>query len=61
MCHSSFLAPGSSDWAGYTGKGIAKVYANGINGTEGGMPAKGGSSLTDAQFKSVVDYLIAGK
>jgi len=61
MCHTSFLAPGSSDWAGYTGKGIAKVYANGINGTEGGMPAKGGSSLTDAQFKSVVDYLIAGK
>ncbi len=61
MCHSSFLAPGSSDWAGYTGKGIAKVYANGIAGTEGGMPAKGGSSLTDAEFKSVVDYLIAGK
>ncbi len=61
MCHSSFLAPGSSEWAGYTGKGIAKVYANGIKGTEGGMPAKGGSSLTDAQFKSVVDYLISGK
>jgi cytochrome c len=61
MCHSSFLAPGSSEWAGYTGKGIAKVYANGIKGTEGGMPAKGGSSLTDAEFKSVVDYLIAGK
>ncbi len=61
MCHSSFLAPGSSDWAGYTGKGIAKVYANGINGTEGGMPAKGGSSLSDSEFKSVVDYLISGK
>ncbi len=61
MCHSSFLAPGSSDWAGYTPKGIDKVYANGINGTEGGMPAKGGSSLSDAEFKSVVDYLISGK
>ena len=61
MCHTSFLAPGSSDWAGYTGKGIAKVYANGINGTEGGMPAKGGSSLSDSEFKSVVDYLISGK
>jgi cytochrome c len=61
MCHSSFLSPGSSDWAGYTGKGMDKVYANGINGTETGMPAKGGSSLSDAEFKSVVDYLIAGK
>jgi len=61
MCHSSFLAPGSSDWAGYTPKGMDKVYANGINGTEGGMPAKGGSSLSDAEFKSVVDYLISGK
>ncbi len=61
MCHSSFLAPGSSDWAGYTPKGMDKVYANGIKGTEGGMPAKGGSSLTDEQFKSVVDYLVSGK
>ena len=61
MCHSSFLSPGSSDWAGYTGKGIKKVYANGINGTEGGMPAKGGASLSDSEFKSVVDYLISGK
>jgi len=61
MCHSSFLSPGSSDWDGYTGKGIDKVYANGIEGTEGGMPAKGGSDLSDANFKSVVDYLISGK
>ena len=61
MCHSSFLSPGSSDWAGYTGKGMKKVYANGLNGTEGGMPAKGGSSLSDSEFKSVVDYLISGK
>jgi len=61
MCHSAFLAPGSSDWAGYTGKGVDKVYANGIAGTEGGMPAKGGSSLSDAEFKTVVDYLISGK
>ena len=61
MCHSSFLSPGSSDWAGYTGKGIDKVYANGIDGTDTGMPAKGGSSLSDADFKLVVDYLINGK
>ena len=61
MCHSSYLAPGSSDWAGYTAKGMDKVYANGIAGTPGGMPAKGGSSLTDAEFKTVVDYLVSGK
>jgi len=59
-CHAGYLAPGSSDWAGYTGKGIDKVYKNGIDGTEGGMPAKGGSSLSDAEFKLVVDYLIKG-
>jgi len=61
MCHSGFLSPGSADWAGYTPKGMDKVYANGINGTEGGMPAKGGTSLSDADFKTVVDYLISGK
>jgi len=61
MCHASYLAPGSSDWAGYTAKGIDKVYANGIAGTEGGMPAKGGSSLSDVEFKTVVDYLVSGK
>ena len=59
-CHSGFLSPGSSDWDGYTGKGIEAVYKNGIDGTEGGMPAKGGSSLSDAEFKLVVDYLIKG-
>lgn len=61
MCHSGYLAPGDAAWAGYTAKGMDKVYANGINGTEGGMPAKGGSSLSDADFKSVVDYLVSGK
>jgi len=61
MCHSSFLSPGSADWAGYTAKGIDKVYANGIKGTPGGMPAKGGTALSDADFKTMVDYLISGK
>jgi len=60
-CHAGYLSPGSSDWAGYTGKGIEAVYKNGINGTEGGMPANGGSALTEEEFKSVVDYLISGK
>ena len=61
MCHDSWLSPGSADWAGYTGKGMDKVYANGINGTETGMPAKGGANLSDKNFKLVVDYLINGK
>ena len=61
MCHSAFLSPGAPEWAGYTGKGKDKVYANGINGTEGGMPAKGGTTLSDSDFKLLVDYLISGK
>ena len=61
MCHSSFLSPGAPEWAGYTPKGMDKVYANGINGTETGMPAKGGANLSDKNFKLVVDYLVNGK
>ncbi len=61
MCHSGFLSPGSSDWKSYTKKGMKKVYANGIKGTDGGMPAKGGTALSDKEFKLVVDYLIHGK
>jgi cytochrome c len=61
MCHDSYLAPGDAEWAGYTSKGMDAVYKNGIEGTEGGMPPKGGSSFSDADFKKVVDYLINGK
>lgn len=61
MCHSAFLSPGSPEWAGYTAEGIETVYAKGIKGTPGGMPAKGGSNLSDEDFKTVVDYLISGK
>jgi len=61
MCHDSYLAPGSSEWAAYTGKGMDKVYANAIAGTPGGMPAKGGSSLSDSDFKLVVNYIVSGK
>ena len=61
MCHDSYLSPGSSDWAGYTAKGMDAVYKNATNGTEGGMPPKGGSSLSDSDFKLVVDYVINGK
>jgi len=61
MCHDTGAAPAPGDksaWAGYLSHGIDAVYANGIKGTEGGMPAKGGASLTDTQFKTVVDYIV---
>ena len=58
MCHSSYLAKGNeAEWAPYLAKGMDKVYANAINGTEGGMPPKGGTTLSDADFKTVVDYI----
>jgi len=64
MCHGNGVGPAfgnTADWSAYTAKGMDKVYANGIHGTDAGMPPKGGSTLSDADFKSVVDYLINGK
>lgn len=61
MCHDSYLAPGSAEWAGYTGKGMDKVLANAIKGTPGGMPARGGTSLDDADMKKMVNYIVNGK
>lgn len=62
MCHadSSMGAPVTGDkaaWDVLTAKGIDKVYANGINGINV-MPPKGGTNLSDKEFKSVVDYMI---
>ena len=61
MCHSGYLSPGSDEWAGFLKKGMKKVYANAIHGTQGGMPAKGGTNLSDSNFKLVVDYITTGK
>ena len=61
MCHDNYLPVGGSDWAGYTAKGMEDVYKNAMNGTDGGMPPKGGSTLSDSDFKLVVDYVINGK
>ena len=64
MCHETGVAPAAGDkdgWASFVSKGMDKVYANGINGTEGGMPPKGGSSVSDADFKKLVDYVVNGK
>jgi cytochrome c len=60
MCHGSF-APAAGDktaWSDLLKKGINKVYTNGIKGTKTGMPAKGGASLSDAEFKKVVDFMV---
>jgi cytochrome c len=64
MCHGSGVAPAAGDkeaWTYLIAKGMDKVYANGINGTDNGMPPKGGSSISDSDFKLVVDYIINGK
>jgi len=62
MCHDSGAAgaPIKGDkkaWASFLKKGIDKVYTNGINGINA-MPPKGGTTLSDAEFKSVVDYIV---
>jgi len=60
MCHDTGVAPAPGDkpaWAGYLSHGMNTVYEHAIKGI-GGMPAKGGSSLTDTQFKTVVDYIV---
>jgi len=62
VCHATDAmgAPAFGDkkaWAEVTKKGMDKVYANGISGING-MPPKGGSTLDDAAFKAVVDYMV---
>ncbi len=50
------------DWERRTGKGMAKVYANAIDGFEGAtgiMPAKGSRpDLTDEEIKELVDFMV---
>ena len=61
MCHATGVAPAAGDkagWASLLEKGLSKVYKNGLEGTNMGMPAKGGSSLNDDEFKQVVDYML---
>ncbi len=61
MCHNGEVAPGAKNkgaWAKFIKKGIEKVYENGIKGTNNGMPPKGGSSISDEEFKKVVDFML---
>ena len=60
MCHDTGAAPAPGDkaaWKPYLAKGMDFIYNNGIKGI-GGMPPKGGSALSERDFKSVVDYII---
>ncbi len=62
MCHSSAgmgapVVGNKKEWSKVVAKGMKVVYHNGIDGING-MPPKGGSSLSDTEFKSVVDYMV---
>jgi len=64
VCHGAagMGAPVVGDkkaWAAVVGKGMKTVYANAINGTDAGMPPKGGTDLSDTKLKAVVDYMIS--
>lgn len=63
VCHATDAmgAPAVGDkkaWAAVLKKGIDKVYTEGIKGING-MPPKGGTTLDDAKFKAVVDYMVS--
>lgn len=64
VCHANGVAgaPKTGDaaaWAPRIARGMDALYATAING-KGAMPAKGGNpSLSDADVKAAVDYLVA--
>ena len=66
-CHGSGVAGApkvgdAAGWADRIGQGIETLYGNAINGLQGSagiMPAKGGnSSLSDGSVQAAVDYMI---
>ncbi len=64
-CHSTGLAGAprygnGADWAPRAQAGTGKLYQSALSGTPKGMPAKGGNvSLSDAEVKGAVDYMLA--
>ncbi len=63
MCHNSGAADApiignKAQWAKYLKEGKETVYKKGIEGV-GAMPPKGGAQISDAEFKSIVDYIIS--
>jgi cytochrome c5 len=66
-CHDAGIAGAPkvgdrSQWAKRIAKGLDALYAgavNGIQGSAGVMPAKGGNpALSDAEVKAAVDYMV---
>ena len=67
-CHGAGIAGApkvgnASQWAKRVAKGFDTLYASAINGLQGSagvMPAKGGNlALSDAEVKAAVDYIVA--
>lgn len=67
-CHGAGIAGApkvgnASQWAKRIAKGLDTLYAGAINGVQGSagvMPAKGGNlTLSDAEVKAAVDYIVA--
>jgi len=62
VCHGAAgmgapVTGNKADWAKVAEKGADAVLANAINGING-MPPRGGSDLSDAKMKDVVDYML---
>lgn len=66
-CHDAGVAGAPkvgdrSQWAKRIAKGVDALYAsavNGVNGSAGVMPAKGGNpALSSAEVKAAVDYMV---
>ncbi|MBE0496142.1 MAG: c-type cytochrome [Campylobacterales bacterium] len=61
MCHDNGVAPKAGDktgWAPFLKKGFPELLKNAIEGTDNGMPPKGGSSLNDEEFEQVINYML---
>ena len=67
-CHGAGIAGApklgdKSQWAKHIAKGRDTLYAsavNGVQGTTGAMPAKGGNpALSNAEVRAAVDYMVA--
>jgi cytochrome c5 len=67
MCHASGAAgapkPGDkAEWAPRIAQGPDTLYKHaleGFTGAKGVMPARGGSTMADADVKAAVDYMVA--
>jgi c(7)-type cytochrome triheme protein len=65
LCHATGLAGApkygnAKDWGPRVKTGLPALYRSALEGTARGMPGKGGNlSLSDAEVKAAVDYMVA--